>query len=72
MYCWPAALGEVLNADNLRRRGIPLEAISDLCVLCWMYGEMVDHLFSSVSSLRSYAVIFLLCVGSCGALQGPR
>lgn len=31
-------------ANNLRRRGLTLEAISDLCMLCNKEEEMIDHL----------------------------
>lgn len=36
--CWLAISGKVLAVDNLRRRGLSLEAISDLCSLCDGFG----------------------------------
>jgi hypothetical protein len=40
-FVWTAALGKILTADNLRRRGIP--AVS-WCCMCKADGESVDHL----------------------------
>lgn len=32
-------------ADNLRRRGMTSEDITDICFLCGKEGETIDHLF---------------------------
>ena len=40
-FAWTAALGKILTADNLRRRGIP---VVSWCCMCKADGESVDHL----------------------------
>uniref|UniRef100_A0A2N9IUI4 Reverse transcriptase domain-containing protein n=1 Tax=Fagus sylvatica TaxID=28930 RepID=A0A2N9IUI4_FAGSY len=40
-FSWTAALGKILTADNLRRRGLILVS---WCCLCKADGESVDHL----------------------------
>jgi hypothetical protein len=40
-FAWPAALGKILTADNLKKRKI---VIVDRCYLCKRDGETVDHL----------------------------
>ena len=40
-FTWTAALGKILTADNLRRRGIP---VVSWCCMCKADGETVDHL----------------------------
>uniref|UniRef100_A0A2N9EFL4 Reverse transcriptase domain-containing protein n=1 Tax=Fagus sylvatica TaxID=28930 RepID=A0A2N9EFL4_FAGSY len=40
-FVWTAALGKILTADNLRRRGIP---VVSWCCMCKADGETVDHL----------------------------
>ena len=44
-FAWLAILEKVSTADNLRRRRLAFEAISDLRVLCKKGMETVDHLF---------------------------
>lgn len=38
-------LSKVLMVDDLRRRGLSSEAISDLCLMCGQERETMDHLF---------------------------
>lgn len=44
-FCWLAISGKVSTTDNLRRRGILSDAISDICIFCGKEAESVNHLF---------------------------
>ena len=44
-FCWLAIAGKISTTDNLRRRGLLSESISDICCLCRRKRESIDHLF---------------------------
>lgn len=64
-------LGKVLIADNLRRKGLLLEDISDMCMICWRFRESIDHLFLHREVYMLYGAIFYLNVVSLGAYHSP-
>lgn len=45
VFCWLVVSGKVVIANVLRRRGISLEEILDMCPLCGKDREVIDHLF---------------------------
>lgn len=55
-FCWLAVSGKVSTAENLRRRGLFLENISDLYVLCGKERETNDHI-----SVHCEFAYFLWC-----------
>ena len=43
-FCWLTVVGKVSTVDNLRRRGLTSNNISNTCVMCGKEGS-IDHLF---------------------------
>ena len=57
-FSWIAAMGKILTADNLRRRGLVLVS---WCCMCKAYGESVDHLILHCSFAKElWDMIFTL------------
>lgn len=44
-FYWLAITGKVSTTENPRIRGLLLDYISNLCVLCGKKGEIIDDLF---------------------------
>ena len=59
-FSWTTALGKILTADNLRRRGLGLVS---WCCMCKADGESVDHLLLHCSFVKElWDMIFALFV----------
>lgn len=43
-FCWLAIASKISTLDNLRRRGLRREFVSDMCCLCGKERESIDHL----------------------------
>jgi hypothetical protein len=48
-FVWAAALGHILNTDNLRRRHV---IVLDWCYMCKESGESISHLLMHCSAAR--------------------
>lgn len=63
-----AVTRKVFTIDRLQRRGLIVDGMSDLCVMCKM-KELVNHLFSIVSLLLQFGLISFIDAGWLGGFQ---
>lgn len=59
-FYWLAVASKVSTADNLRRRGMLADSISDTCSLSGKEGESINHLFFALKHgwRESYGIVF--------------
>lgn len=77
-FCWLVVVGKVSMVDNLRRRGLTSNDMSDICVMCGNEEELVNYLFLHrdrvVKSLEQLYWKVLYCMvlfeefGGCGGV----
>lgn len=63
-FYWRVVSSKVSTVDNLRRRGILLDDYFDICVLCGMERENIDHLSFIINEFTQF--IWCRFLDKCG------